>query len=445
MFLSKSSGESYWSSYRLLENQLVRISHSISFDDNQMDVYSSELADIINTACVKIESLAKDIYDEHVWPFQKDRDEVPASYKKDPYKFNVEEWTRDKWYYDYNCLVEIDRKFSLSKKRICLKHHRFNFFKYGSTILPFGKISLGNCYGGKWEYSNRDLWKADMCKLVDVDWCKSYQHIKHNYIQSIPQHGTVKNAIMVMAAFYLLAIYNTCLPSHPINWDYRSGQYHFGFESELFECNCCNYTVPPFITDSDEVKHNEERKQTQRASQHKKIFEEQDLLNDTEGLPFLVILSRNAYEKTKGLVDEYCKTRNVASFDKAPYERKNDTTIDPAGLVLYQTIKRYIYAPYSINNICVAFNSGLNNVYHDYYMDCFDYEKSKHEKKRNEALSSLNVGDRVEVKYIFDDSATLGKVGKLTEYGIDLLVDVDGKERTRSDPKDNIIYIKKLI
>ena len=69
----------YWSSYKLLESQLLRLSHSICFDDKQIHVYSSELADIINSACVKIESLAKDIYEEHIWPFQKDDGVVPKS------------------------------------------------------------------------------------------------------------------------------------------------------------------------------------------------------------------------------------------------------------------------------------------------------------------------------------------------------------------------------
>ena len=58
----RNSREAYWNSYRLLESQLLRLSHSIRFDDNQIHVYSSELADIINSACIKIESLAKDIY-----------------------------------------------------------------------------------------------------------------------------------------------------------------------------------------------------------------------------------------------------------------------------------------------------------------------------------------------------------------------------------------------
>ena len=66
MFLGRKTHEAYWNSYRLLESQLLRLSHSIWFNDEQINVYSSELADIINSACIKIESLAKDIYEEHM-------------------------------------------------------------------------------------------------------------------------------------------------------------------------------------------------------------------------------------------------------------------------------------------------------------------------------------------------------------------------------------------
>ena len=70
MFYSNSkTSEVYWSSYRILENKLIRLAHSITFDDEQIDVYSPELADIINSACIKIESIAKDIYEEHICPF----------------------------------------------------------------------------------------------------------------------------------------------------------------------------------------------------------------------------------------------------------------------------------------------------------------------------------------------------------------------------------------
>lgn len=40
MFLSSiRTSEAYWNSYRLLEQQLIKLSHSICFDDEQIGVY----------------------------------------------------------------------------------------------------------------------------------------------------------------------------------------------------------------------------------------------------------------------------------------------------------------------------------------------------------------------------------------------------------------------
>lgn len=102
MFIRRNAHEAYWKSYRLLESELLKLSHSVYFDDNQINVYSSELADIINSACVKIESLAKDIYESHILPFQLDAGCVPPSFvngkfKKTAEKFKPEKWTREKW------------------------------------------------------------------------------------------------------------------------------------------------------------------------------------------------------------------------------------------------------------------------------------------------------------------------------------------------------------
>ena len=140
-----------------IESQLLRLSHSIRFDDHQIHVYSSELADIINSACIKIESLAKDILMQSISGHSKTitvwfpNVSLMARHKKSADKFNSEKWTRDQWKYDYHCLVEIDRAFSLSKKRIELRLEKFNFHKYGSTILPFGNVSLNDCEGGYWQ------------------------------------------------------------------------------------------------------------------------------------------------------------------------------------------------------------------------------------------------------------------------------------------------------
>ena len=59
-------------------------------------------------------------------------------------------------------------------------------------------------------------------------------------------------------------------------------------------------------------------------------------------------------------------------------------------------------------------------------------------------LATLKVGDFVEAKFIFDREIARGEVVKLDEYCIYLSVQVDGTPRITSDPKSNIIYIRKL-
>lgn len=444
MFLRKNTHEAYWNSFRLLENQLLRLSHSISFDDDQINVYSSELADIINSACIKIESLAKDIYEEHIWPFQFDHDIVPPS--STAKKFQPEKWVRDKWKFDYHCLIEIDHKFSLSNKRIELKTERFHFSKYGSTILPFGNITANHCNGGYWEHTDRSAWRMDMHKLQAVDWCKSYQAIKHNYIQSIPEHGTIKNAIMVLSAFYLLAVYYSCLPSRQFKVEDKNGRIQLDFGSKLFSCGMCNYTVPPCIINSKREK--QEAAQTKSAIYyaHRELFDEQELLNDLEGFPFLITLNKDVCTEVNSLVAQYCSPRGLDKFDIAPYQAKKDVKVSAmdAGDILYLNLKKYIMAPYSRSHICITFNTGTEQVYDSLFVDHFEYEKSKYKKKTAATLAALQIGDIVNAKFIVDDNLEKAEIVKITEHAIDLSVKIDGTSHITSQPKSNLIYIQKL-
>ena len=438
MFRGKNHQEAYWNSYRLLESQLLRISHSICFDDAQINVYSSELADIINSACIKIESLAKDIYEDHIWPFQMDLDIVPLSSATK--KFKPEKWTRENWKFDYNCLVEIDNKFALSKKQIQLNSEKFHFHKYGSTILPFGRVSINDASGGYWEHSERDTWHTDRHKLQAVDWLKSYQAIKHNYIQSVATHGTVKNAIMALAAFYLLSVYHSCLPSRRFNIEDSSNLHCLDFGSELFSCGMCNYTIPPCIIDSKRLKQEAEHK-ARAAASNQDIFKEQDLLYDTDGLPFLITLSNDVYKEVCGLAAQYCKPRNLECFDISPYRNKPTLDSADAGAVLYFNLKKYIFAPYNKNHICISFNVGSERVYDSFGVGSFDYEKSKHKNKTAAVLSELKIGDMVNATFVFNEEVSNGEVVKLDDYSIDLAVEEHGIRHITSQPKANIISI----
>lgn len=441
MFLGKNHNEAYWNSYRLLESQLLRLSHSICFDDTQISVYSSELADIINSACIKIESLAKDIYENHIWPFQEDIDAVPPSFTGK--NFKPKKWTREKWKFDYNCLVEIDCKFSLCKKQIQLKSQKFQFHKYGSTIIPFGRVSSIDALGGYWEYSERDTWHADTHKIQAVDWLKSYQAIKHNYVQSISEHGTVKNAIMALAAFYLLAVYHSCLPSRQFNLDDREGLHYLDFGSELFSCGMCNYTIPPCVIDSKRLQQEIEHK-ARTSAYNQDIFKEQNLLNDIESFPFLITLSNDAYQEVCSMVAQYCNPRNMDYFNVAHYRNNSNLDVTDAGTILYINLRKYIYAPYQRNCIRITFNIGTDFVYDSLGVGGFDYEKSKHKNKTAMVLSELKIGDVVDAEFVFEEKIFNGEIVRIDDYCIDLEVNVNGTCHITSQPKANIIFIRKV-
>lgn len=437
MFLGKNHHEAYWNSYRLLESQLLRLSHSICFDDTQINVYSSELADIINSACIKIESLAKDIYEDHIWPFQEDNDIVPPSFTDK--KFKIEKWTRDNWKFDYNCLVEIDHKFSLSKKRIELKTERFHFHKYGSVILPFAQLHGKETRGGYWEYSKRDPWHFDDHRFQLVSWLGSYQSIKHNYIQSIPEHGTVKNVIMALAAFYLLCVCHSCLPTRKFELEEQSRKFEMDFGSELFFCPMCYYLSPPCVIDSEEIQWIAERKKNATDPTVQDIFKEQDLLNDIDGYPFLIILDEDARNDVLKQVNDFCVPRNLKHFDVAPYDGKNGQNND-AGYSLY--VKLQIIKARS--GRCISFNAVADHVYDNYEVDIFEYEKSKYRNKTAAVLSDLKLGDRVDAVFNFDEKVSNGEVVKLDDYSVDLSVEVNGKQCITSQSKANIICIRKV-
>jgi uncharacterized coiled-coil protein SlyX len=59
-------------SYIKFEQRVIELSHTISFDDKQMSVYSNEIADLILSVMSKVESVLKDIYERNIYPFEFD-------------------------------------------------------------------------------------------------------------------------------------------------------------------------------------------------------------------------------------------------------------------------------------------------------------------------------------------------------------------------------------
>lgn len=438
MFLSNNNSEIYWNSYKLLENRLLELSHSIRFDDQQINVYSTEIADIIISICTKIESVAKDIYENHIWPFQKDNKETPLSFSGKTFK--VEKWTRKEWKFDYNCIKEIDIKFGISKKDIQIKLERFNFEEYGDTIFPFFDFD-GECNGGKWEFGKGDSLsrKIITCHYEDIPWCKSYQVLKHNYIESIEKHGTLKNAIMSLSALYVLLIYNSCLPYKQFDAKYDTKRFELDFDSKIFSCIASTCMKMDFIIDSKYEQEMKTYKASRMLPQNQHIPQDQYYFEDYDTALLVTKLKQEKYTEVKALVSYYCKMTGLNKLDLSLYENEeNKNNQNDIGKEIYDKVKKIISPPFPIQNLEIVLNVGKNKVYDWYSKDKFDYNASKYLKHKTNTLSCVKIGDKIEIRDGFTNNLYEGTLKELTKDIIVVGLD-NGIENTT--PLSNILDI----
>lgn len=439
MFLSNNKSEIYWSSYKLLENRLLELSHTICFDDKQINVYSTEIADMIISICTKIESVAKDIYEDHIWPFQKDNKEIPSTFQGS--NFKPENWIRKNWKFDYNCIKEIDAKFGISKKNIAIRLDGFNFEQYGDTIFPFFDFDK-ECNGGKWEFGKDDSLSKDaiLCHYEDISWAKSYQALKHNYIKSIQDHGTLKNAIMALSALYVLLIYNTCLPYKQFDVKYENKKLDMDFDSKLFTCIPIRCMEMDFIKDSDYDQYLQEEKRIRQLPQNLHIPQDQFYYEDYDCSLLLIILSQEKYQEVKELVERYCDKTGFSTFDLSLYEGDNAITDKKdIGKQIYDKIKKIISPPFFAKNLRIVLNIGKNNVYDWYSQDVIDYQASKYKNHKAEEIKNISVGDRIDILY--ENNHSKGVILKLLQDLIEVKLD---NGVTFNTSIDNILDVTKL-
>lgn len=156
--------------YRRLENEIVELSHSIFFDDEQLDTYSLALADIIIRCSVEIEAVAKELY---------------LREGGNPNPTDNEGNQRD-LYFDTDCMALLVDRWKLDRKALCITNPNMYFGKDASVIKPLHKSHKRGTSGSKWK--------------------RAYQAVKHNRSNSI-KLATVTNAINALGALYILNLY----------------------------------------------------------------------------------------------------------------------------------------------------------------------------------------------------------------------------------------------
>lgn len=161
---------SYWPVYKNLEDETLEVAKYIQFDDDQLDVYSMKIADLLVRCAVEIESLSKELY----W----------SNGGQKQYDLNGNE---RKLYFDTDCIKLLNDLWGLCGKQIFVTSSSFYFCKEENRILM--PLKNSNKRGG-------------------AKWNKAYQAVKHDRKNCLKQ-GNIKNLLSALGALYILNIYYT--------------------------------------------------------------------------------------------------------------------------------------------------------------------------------------------------------------------------------------------
>lgn len=179
----------YWPVYKNLEDEFGKLMFSIHIDDNQMNVYSSKISDLILRASTEIESISKELYHKN--------------------------WGQKKWEikYDLDALEHLEKIWILSKKVIIVSS--YNCFQSKKEIKPF--IKDENRTG---------------TQRKTFGWNNSYQNLKHDRAKSL-KFGSIKYLFDVMAALFILNIYykDEC---YDLERDSKASNFPISLWSEIF-------------------------------------------------------------------------------------------------------------------------------------------------------------------------------------------------------------------
>jgi hypothetical protein len=158
----------YWSVYKNLEKEVLKLSYSIYFCDNQLDVFSVHIAELLIRCAVEIESISKELYQQEGG----DMEPVDEEGKKRHLK------------YDFDCLKQLDKNWKIGKKQVIIVAQLMYFSREENRIFsPLKKTHKG-----------------------DATWQKSYQAVKHYRVESIDK-ADIKSLLRALASLYLLNIY----------------------------------------------------------------------------------------------------------------------------------------------------------------------------------------------------------------------------------------------
>ncbi|MFN3138791.1 MAG: hypothetical protein ACE37L_13955 [Allomuricauda sp.] len=155
----------YWSVFKNIEREVVHLSNQIHFDDEQLDIYSVKITELLIRTCVEVESISKDLY----------------------YILGGPKSNNNDLFFDTDCIQLLESNWKLSSKKVFISSSNFYF------QLDKNKILI-------------PLKKANKRGSSSSDWLKAYQAVKHNRSKNLKK-GNLKHLIRALAGLFLLNLY----------------------------------------------------------------------------------------------------------------------------------------------------------------------------------------------------------------------------------------------
>ncbi len=166
--MMKAKFNHYLPVYKNLEEEVINLSKYIQINDDQLDVYSMHIADLIVRCAMEIEAISKEMY-----------------WENGGVKVYGDDGKERDLFFDTDCINHLDNIWGICEKEIIVSSEKFYFEKEDNMLI-------------------RPLHKGN--KRSGAKWNKAYQAVKHDRKESITQ-GNIKNLILALGALYILNLY----------------------------------------------------------------------------------------------------------------------------------------------------------------------------------------------------------------------------------------------
>lgn len=158
------------STYEQTEKEIIEMFYHVLVNDEQLDVCSTHIADLILRIATEIETIAKEIYWKN------------GGEKQNP-KF------------DYDCIDGIS---GIEDKTVLVVSSRVELSPKNRVIHPLRKTEV------KLDRDGNKILDKDGNEIPICSWNNAYQSLKHDKTNTLVQFGTLRYLLSAFAAYYIL-------------------------------------------------------------------------------------------------------------------------------------------------------------------------------------------------------------------------------------------------